>query len=996
MKKVLSIFVLGILISNVFAQNHEKKFSGWKIAETEHFDFIFEESARETTEAYAKIADEAWNKIGKIYGFPKDKIKVYVTDRTNTVNAFTYFSPLEIGMFTTPLNLIDFGFRTEWKNLFFTHELIHAANINFEDKNYIGQKLFGPIVSSYSMSLTTPGWALEGLTTVLETELTQGGRGRSPFFELMYKAPTLDNSFISYKEIGMEAEPPAGQSYVMGYLIMRSIADRYGISSLADIERNKSFSVDFEKSIYNVTGETAENIYKDVKIALAKKYSDERKIPEGKIISPRENKNYYFKPASILDDGTIITLRSLPGKNSAVVKLNPSKIKGSNYLEDSKPEKNLNTVMSETILFEDYFPDQNSVTADKYGTIYAVTQSVISDRMPGAGIENSISKWTEKEGLKRITKGASFFEPTVSRNGKILCALKQDGLYFNLYKIDTEIGKYEKIISIPECNILQPSLNEDGSKIAFLKVSDFRASVCEALISEPQNYIEIANAEGDITDPIYPSWNSDGKLLFGSNYRGRLEVFEVTENEKNYNINPVVSDPVGALWAYKNDRGIYYFSYASNGYVIKMKPESEWGVVPDFEGPSKPGEIISFRKFENDYPDFNPYPIEQKRTAYSEEKKKSEIKSKNKEPIPLKDIEIKYREKFFCDKAETLSVTSGSLKNERNYLALPSPYFYTPFLYSIESEKTNYPGYGMFMMYLNPKLQNSMGIGLVSGLYYPKLNNFNFLFSDIIMAGPYEIDFYISRKIKFEKEKFIESNSVKVAGLFPILYRYGFRNTKNFSILTKEDLSLNRNSNEIFDIGANIPFDFVSISNISAGYFEKDFLKKTNHISYSINASGLFVTSNSTKRGFEFFTGAQAETSLKLYTGGFNLNFDISGRYLSLPNDFPYTIDSLLFLEENLDNSVSGRFVCSCGISIPTIIPLISLYNSYDKLLSITDEGTFVSDSEHDIFAIELGLSIEQNIYEFKFGIAQIINEKGFNSENFKFTSSFKFGALKF
>src|SRR5574344_1168180 len=54
-------------------------FRGWRQADTEHFHFVFEEASRQATEVYAQYADEAWNKIAKIYALPQDKTNIYVT-----------------------------------------------------------------------------------------------------------------------------------------------------------------------------------------------------------------------------------------------------------------------------------------------------------------------------------------------------------------------------------------------------------------------------------------------------------------------------------------------------------------------------------------------------------------------------------------------------------------------------------------------------------------------------------------------------------------------------------------------------------------------------------------------------------------------------------------------------------------------------------------------------------------------------------------------------
>lgn len=988
MKKTFIIFCAAFICINIiYAQNKDVKFSGWKQAETKHFTFVFEESARETAEAYAEIADEAWNKISSIYSIPQDKIRVTITDRTNTVNAYTYFVPLEIGMFTTPCNISDFGFRTEWKKLFFTHELIHAANLSFESRSKTLSNLFGPFTNNLFFSITTPGWALEGLTTVLETELTEGGRGRSPYFELNYKAPTIDNSFISYNEIGEESEPPLGQSYVMGYLIMRSIVDRFGVQALSDIERNKSLTCNFEESIFKVTGETAENIYKDVKIALAKKYADERKIPEGKIISSRKNKNFNYKPAIILDDGSIISLRRTPGKNAAVIKLNPSKINGSNYYEDSKPEKDLNTELSETILFENFFPDENSVTADKNLTVYAVIQNSKRDKFPGTRIENELIKWTSEKGIQKLSKGDSYFNPSVSRDGSVLVALKQDGLYFSLYKIDTENGNETKLLSIPGCNILEPSLNDDGTKIAFLKVSDERAAVCSADLSDIENYSIIANGEGKIIDPIYPSWNSNGKLTFASNERGRIEVYEVSED----GINPVVSDPVGALWAYQTERGIYYYSYASNGYVIKMKPSYEWGNVPDFFGPSLPGEIISFGNLENDYPDYNPYPSVQERIAYNPENKVKlfDKEKSNKEPVPVKNIEIKYREEKFEKQIENLPPPEKTLNNEKRFFQIPDPILYFPIFNFINFNDKTYLGFGYGGGFFSPKLQLAYGIGIAGAMYYPELENFEFAYENFLLEGPLDIEIALTREFTPQKEKLFETNKLAFSGFFPFVQKTSFESNINFSFCLEQALSLSRDSNDIIPITSNIPFQFYAYTTAGLYFDFTNHLKKELFWNLKTYLNSYMVYS---KDYFYIGTEGSLKAGYETKYGGFNAG--IISRYFPLPEGNNFLLKSITYGGKSVDCSMPGRFLFSAETNFPSILlPDFSVYFSADKLLSLSRENQLLTENTT---GLNLGYSFKTGLIELNLGMSTLLDTQGADLDNIQFVFGFKYGPFSY
>ena len=134
MKKIVKSLACAaalLILSTAAFANDYIKFKGWKQAETTHFRFIYEAASEEAAKKYAEFADEAWEKIAEIYSMPQEKTDVYVFSRLNVVNAYTYFSPPEIVMFDSPVIDSYFGLRDDWMKLFFTHELIHIANITF-------------------------------------------------------------------------------------------------------------------------------------------------------------------------------------------------------------------------------------------------------------------------------------------------------------------------------------------------------------------------------------------------------------------------------------------------------------------------------------------------------------------------------------------------------------------------------------------------------------------------------------------------------------------------------------------------------------------------------------------------------------------------------------------------------------------------------------------------------------------------------------------------
>ena len=951
MKKILPLMLLTALsLSLLIAkESPEPAFKGWKTAKTQHFNFIYEDASQKAAEKYISFADSAWNKIGNIYSFPQDKTNVYVTGRMNIVNAYTFFAPPEIIMFNTPPMEPTFTFRTDWQELFFTHELIHIANVTFEDRNKLMPKLIGPFAYNLDM-MNVNGWALEGLTTVLETELTAGGRGRSPYFELMYKAPTIDNGFISYSDIGKEEEPPRGQSYVMGYLIMRSIADRYGIQALADIERNRALMGSWEESVKHVTGENAADIYKDVRIALAKKYGKERTIPEGITISPRDTGTFYYTPEVILDDGSLITIRTKDSEAAAIVKLNPAAKKGSNIIYDVKSEDE-KTHFEETVLFTGSFYDQDSVAADKNENVYVVLYTSNQAAKPGITNEINLYKWNQTDGLKQLTFGRKIFQPAVSRNGTRLVAVEQIGMRLRLVSIDLASGEITPVVDDENLSFIQPALNEDGSELAFLVLDGTRAKVAvksmdDSIKNNSDNFTKtftiIANDEETIYDPSYPNWNTTGSLTFCCNYRGRLEVFEVNPSATDYKITPVVADPTAALWACNTERGIYYSSYASTGRVIKMLPSENWGTVPDFDGPSPSGQIICFGSLENDFPEFKPFT----------------------RPSPEKDVKHRDEKKIEKMNADFNPVTV--IQNEKKYIPGIQPFFYIPFVNFFTNEITGKLNFGIGGIFtgITPKLQLSFGLVEADLFYYPQINNFTGDFTFAVPVNTAVIEGLISRVLTSETEKsikFKEINSAYTGITVPVVHKNFFNDSFIINFTTGLSGDYIRISNEY--CGMTDPMDSTAIACGIGGfeflYKKTDIYKKSNSFKTALMGLGLY---NFTEKNYAF--GAEAGFEYVRSADDISYGGKLDGRYMTgtCTNAPVYT--SVKYNGKKVDNSYEIIAVPQIFYGVNDFLFQGTVLRGYAETIIKAQPSAYSEISDNSLYFLrDFAAGIEYGIY---------------------------------
>ena len=929
-RAVLALCLVALSATAIFANDYVK-FKGWKQAETTHFRFIYEDASEQAAQAYAKIADEAWEKIARIYSMPQEKTNVYVFSRLNVVNAYTFFSPPEIVMFDSPVLTSLFGFRDDWMKLFFTHELIHIANITFEDKSYLAAKLMGEAFRGMDYSMI-PGWALEGLTTVLETELTNGGRGRSPYFELDFKAPTMDNNLIPYRLIGTEQEPPSGQIYVMGYLIMRSIADRWGLQALADIERNRTGGKSWEDSVYLVTGETPQEIYRKVKIALEKRYAKERQIPEGKIISTNDTNTYYSKPAIILDDGSIIINKSSSNQDATVVLLKPGEKDGILYYEDlDENNSDFKKARKETILFK----GAESITADQDMNVYATLPVSRYDRQPGNETQFPLYKWTKDTGLVQLTHDeSSYYQPAVSRNGKLLVAVEQTGLKMRLIQVDTQTGEKTVLFQDERYSFIQPALNADGSKIAFLLLKDDRACIA---LGDPvtKQYKIVNNTDFDfITDPSNPFFNSDGNLTFCSNDRGRLEIFEAKLNSdgQTFTYTPMLADPIAALWAYKNDIGIYYLSESSTGSIIKIKPVEEWGKVPDFDGPSPAGQIMTFGELTDDYPNFEPYknqatkpaeiaaadagaPAQETAGETDDEDTAATDKEENTGPV-------KHRSQEKLDQLENLEPPVKELTNQKRYVPFVQPVFYLPFVDVLEAPDNYYTGFGITFAGLTPRLQMKQGVVFFDLFYYPQINNITGeLFGEFFL--PYgTLDLILVRDTMFSEliqgtDSFTLQNYAVAGYTLPLISRDEYATSKELSLLASATGVLSQCSDKAFSLTDNLPFAKTISFQAGIEYNQKLYQKKDNYFVYSITnmAIGAFdFTKNKVYAGYE------GEINFETKIDDMCHQLGVVVRYTDFPLTTSFAYSRAHFNGTNGNALFPGKLLLSYTYIIPDLI----------------------------------------------------------------------------
>lgn len=204
----------------------------WKTLETKHFRISFPEELREPSERFAQHLEEVHVLLAsRLQWESPGKVQVLVIDNEDAANGLTS-AVGRLGMVflvTPPDNWFSTYYYDDWLRLLAIHEYTHFLNMDpTTDFWSVFRVAFGDVLLP---NAAWPSWMLEGLAVYMETRLTTGGRGRSPYYEMVLRAAAeagvLDtHDFVTLDRVnGHNPYYPGGETaYLFGYHLMNRLA----------------------------------------------------------------------------------------------------------------------------------------------------------------------------------------------------------------------------------------------------------------------------------------------------------------------------------------------------------------------------------------------------------------------------------------------------------------------------------------------------------------------------------------------------------------------------------------------------------------------------------------------------------------------------------------------------------------------------------------------------------------------------------------------------
>gem|GEM_PF-3385982 len=589
-------------------------FRGYRRIDTEHFRIIYEPRDRESAAAIAEYADETYEQLAEfLENRPRRRIRVWVNGRTDAANG--YFMPLppnHIAIHVASPSVPWIGARTEdWLRLVFVHELAHHLHFMYEGgvRGALSRVFGEPFLALPGAFL--PGWAIEGVGVDAETRFTEGGRGRSPYFEHYYAAPIIEERMFDYARAGFESyRPPRGRFYVAGYLMVDYLIDEYGEDVIARIHqeylRLPLFS--WNRAIESVTGVSAEHNYLFMTRRLEERYGWRRRLPAGDPVSPEHIGDYHLPRVA---DGSLYLYRTRPDRPAAIVRVELEHLReareggrAGGEPEYDEPEYD-ELLRTGTLVDGDSFdvtPDGTRILFSAYrsslhhagplrqdATLYLWEEGRGVRRVPppGGGGSGDSDGDGEGDGSGREGSGGSggndaggYYHPVfVGRRHAV--AVQRRGAEQRLVWVELATGETAALYEPAGGRRLYwPQPSPDGERLVFTENHRGMQSVYELELPSPGR--RASEAPQRIPTPEHrPAYRAryagSDRLLFSLETRKQPDTGGplVLHEWRRYapvgeaNPRPVYVDRVGVLSAEAFEDTLYYATYRSDGYALR-------------------------------------------------------------------------------------------------------------------------------------------------------------------------------------------------------------------------------------------------------------------------------------------------------------------------------------------------------------------------------------------------------------------------------------------
>ncbi|MGH7482388.1 MAG: hypothetical protein ACRELV_09550, partial [Longimicrobiales bacterium] len=217
----------------------------WRAFETPHFRVTFEVGLEAPARHAAAVAEGAYALYARtLTPPPAGAIELVVSDHADFSNGSATPLPSNRIMILVkpPVDNPQLDDHRDWIELVVVHELAHVFHIDQTGMlGRIVRGVFGrlPLGHPAFPALFTPGWAVEGLATELESRHTGAGRVRGTYLEMVLRTAALRDRLapIDRASHASPVWPEGLHAYAYGGLFLDHLSDTRGQDAAAALVR---------------------------------------------------------------------------------------------------------------------------------------------------------------------------------------------------------------------------------------------------------------------------------------------------------------------------------------------------------------------------------------------------------------------------------------------------------------------------------------------------------------------------------------------------------------------------------------------------------------------------------------------------------------------------------------------------------------------------------------------------------------------------------------
>lgn len=515
----------------------------WNIVRLPHYNLVYPQGNDTMAYHYALYLENAYPHIQKTIGKPMDvKFPVILHPASMLSNGMVAWAPRRMELITTPSS--DLSVQSwdkhlvlhESRHVFQTGKVMHGV---FKPLYYlIGEQAAG--VASFFL----PTWFLEGDAVSTETAMSNGGRGRLPEFNMIYRAHMLSGKkpYSFDKWLLGSYKNYTGTYYALGYNMSSYARQRYGDDIWDKSTSRYVRTVFFEGSFKHYTKSSFKKLYHDTFEFLKEGWKQQdtcSMTPQYLSPTPQSYTSYRYPQA--VNDSVVVAVKSgLKDINSLVMLTNGT-------------EKRLS-----------YIGNINSRLDFQMNKVYW------TERVPGLRWTHqnySVLKYydLDKNHIKTVTPRQRYLAPSVNKSGRMAAVSRNTVQGENqLVLLSLPDGKEKAIFPVPGNAFIKELCFEDDDKIIAVAVTGKGISMYQFTPGNAQWKELLQTTSANITSPV----GSKGTIYFESGANGTNNIYSLNPNSQE--VRHLTSSRFGAFdpFVSQSDGRLFFADYQADGYRI--------------------------------------------------------------------------------------------------------------------------------------------------------------------------------------------------------------------------------------------------------------------------------------------------------------------------------------------------------------------------------------------------------------------------------------------